>query len=161
MPLGSLRQRTTGDLSQQEFLDVLVGTEVGHAQLFQACCGRGFFLHWHLGNVESGEWKRAPGRAPQHGASVATIHAAAIGGCRKPGRGRFGALSATSQPPNRPQTTPTGRRQASIGAATSEMPFVGGVWIAPDPGNFDLSKDNCTHSRLFKASLARRNKVYR
>ena len=27
----------------------------------------GFFPHWHLGNVESGEWKRAPGRAPQHG----------------------------------------------------------------------------------------------
>ena len=54
LPLGSLRQRTTGDLSQQEFLDVSVGTEGATCNCATSVVG-GFFPHWLLGNVESGE----------------------------------------------------------------------------------------------------------
>ena len=78
---------------------------------------------------------------------VATTHAAAIGGCRRPGRGRFGPVRSPLSHKPAPKRAPNDPDRTSIGVATSEMPFVGGVWIAPDPGKFDLTKDNCTHSR--------------
>ena len=61
--------------------------------------------------------------------------------------GRFGPVRSPLSHKPAPNRAPNDPDRTSIGVATSEMPFVGGVWIAPDPGKFDLTKDNCTHSR--------------
>ena len=85
----------------------LCGNRRGHTQLCYICCGR---LFSSLASGKRGEWrvKRAPGRAPHH----ATTHAAAIGGCRRPGRGRFGPVRsplshkpAPKRAPNDPDRT--------------------------------------------------------
>ena len=90
-PLGSARRGSNP-------LGVVMKTKLFPRAIVLRLLWEAFFLIgiWETWRVESGKWKRAPGRAPQHGVSVATIHVASIGG----GRGRFGpARSPLSHKP--------------------------------------------------------------